>query len=70
MKFVNPKILGFVAGFLSFIFCLAAGLCILKSLGFSYSKEDAVWFGMGLYFIGKSFFVGPLLMITCLRDEK
>ena len=28
------------------------------------AKDDAIWVGMGLYFIGKAFFVGPMLVIA------
>lgn len=57
-----------IAGVLSFIFCLAGGLWILKRVGFS--KEDALSTGIGLYFIGKALFVGPMLVITALQDKK
>ncbi len=51
------------AGF-SFLFCLAGGIWILKTAAFKSSGDDAVWTGMGLYFIGKAFFVGPMLLVA------
>jgi hypothetical protein len=51
------------AGF-SFLFCLVGGIWILKTTGFKPKGDDAVWTGIGLYFIGKAFFVGPMLLVA------
>jgi hypothetical protein len=56
------KTLARVAAVLAFLFCLFGGLWILFNVGFK-SKDDAVWTGLGLYFIGKAFFVGPMLLV-------
>lgn len=48
---------------IAFLFCFGAGCWILYYVGFK-SKDDAVWTGLGLYFIGKAFFVGPMLAIA------
>ena len=58
------KVLGRVAAALAFLFCAAGGIWILKTVGPNPSGGDAVWIGIGLYFIGKAFFVGPMLLIA------
>lgn len=57
------KTLARVAAVASFLVCLAAGLWILICVGFQ-TKSDAVWTGIGLYFVGKAFFVGPMLLVA------
>jgi len=52
---------------LSSVLCLAAGLWVLINVGFQ-DGENALWTGIGLYFIGKAFFVGPLLLATVVRS--
>ncbi len=43
------------------VLCVAGGLItLLASNGLV--KEDHLWTGVGLYFIGKGFFVGPMLL--------
>ena len=51
-----------VAAALSFTLCLAGGVWIISHT--DTSNDGAVWMGIGLYFIGKAFFVGPMLWIT------
>ena len=68
------KTLARVGALLSFLFCLLGGLWILKTAGFK-SNSDAVWTGIGLYFIGKAFFVGPMLLVAAeqlggMRENK
>ena len=58
------KILARIGAGFSFLFCLAGGIWILKTAAFKSSGDDAVWTGMGLYFIGKAFFVGPMLLVA------
>jgi hypothetical protein len=53
-----------VAAVLAHLFCLGGGVWILTSVGFDHGDDDAIWTGMGLYFVGKSFFVGPMLWIA------
>lgn len=50
----------------AFVFCLGAGLWILTKTGFD-RGNDAVAAGIGLYFIGKAFFVGPMLLIAARK---
>jgi hypothetical protein len=56
------KTLARVAAVLAFLLCLVGGLWILFHVG--PSKDDAVWTGIGLYFVGKAFFVGPILLVA------
>lgn len=48
------------------LLCLLGGLWILKDVDYS-SKDAGLWGGIGLYFMGKAFFVGPLLWVTLNR---
>jgi len=59
---------GIISGILAFVLCLAGGVWILAKVGFDFDN-DAVSTGLGLYFIGKAFFVGPLLIITSLQSK-
>jgi hypothetical protein len=58
------KVIGRAGAAFAFLFCLAGGIWILKTVGPNPSGGDAVWTGIGLYFIGKAFFVGPMLLIA------
>lgn len=57
------KTLARIAAVLAFLFCLIGRLWILFHAG-SKSNDDAVWTGLGLYFVGKAFFVGPMLLVA------
>lgn len=57
------KTLTQIAAFLAFGFCLLGGLWILRASSFS-SKDDVVGTAIGFYFVGKAFFVGPMLWIA------
>ena len=57
------KILARIGAGFSFLFCLVGGVWILITTGFK-SGGDAVWTGVGLYFIGKAFFVAPMLLVA------
>ncbi|MBU1693140.1 MAG: hypothetical protein KJ726_01775 [Verrucomicrobia bacterium] len=61
------KTIGIGSGLLAFACCLAAGLWILTKTGFDHG-EDALSTAIGLYFIGKAFFVGPMLLLTALKS--
>ncbi len=65
------KTLTRVAALLAFGFCLLGGLWILRASSFS-SKDDVLATAIGFYFVGKAFFVGPMLWIAvekcCPRD--
>ena len=52
-----------VAAVTAFLLCLVGGLWILFHVGFKF-HDDAVWTGLGLYFVRKAFFVGPMLLVA------
>lgn len=54
------------AALLAFCFCFGGGMWILTKTGLSHGN-DAVSVGLGLYFIGKAFFVGPMLLLAAAR---
>lgn len=56
-------VLGLVAGILASLLCLCGGLYLL----FKTDGKDSISVGLGLYFVGKAFFVGPLLILTASR---
>lgn len=55
---------GIISGILAFILCLAAGLIVIIT------SPGWLWVGIGLYFIGQAFFVGPMLIIYCIANSK
>ncbi len=57
------KILARIAAVLSFGFCLTGGLWILSRTGFK-ADNDALATAIGFYFVGKAFFVGPMLWLA------
>jgi hypothetical protein len=58
------KTLARIGAALSFTFCLLGGVWILTKTGFQRSGDDIIWTGLGLYFVGKAFFVGPMLLVA------
>lgn len=54
--------LALIGAALSFVFCFAGGVWLLTSVGFDH--EDPLGTAIGLYFVGKAFFVGPMLYIA------
>lgn len=58
-----------VCGITASAFCLGGGLWILTVTGFN-RGTDAMSTAIGLYFIGKAFFVGPMLWIAARRTTK
>ena len=56
---------GIVSGILAFLLCLAAGVWILVNSEFD--PDDPLMAGIGLYFVGKAVFVGPMLIIASLQ---
>ena len=60
----NLRVIGRLGAIMAFLFCLLAGLWILSTAGLSRNKGDAVFSAFGLYFIGKAFFLGPMLWIV------
>jgi hypothetical protein len=61
--------LGTVSSAAAFMLCLVGGMWILKSCDFG-NSEDALSVGIGLYFVGKAFFVGPMLLLTTAQCTK
>jgi len=56
---------GVFAGVIAFVGCFAGGVCLL-AVG-----EDLYSDGIGIYFLGKAFFVGPMLILTAMgKGEK
>ena len=50
-----------VSAVLAFLLCLIGGLWILLHVK---TKDDTVWVGISLSFVGKAFFVGPMLLVA------
>ena len=59
--------IGLISGILTFIICLIAGIYVLATTNGFDSGSGGVYTGIGIYFIGKAFFVGPMLLITTLH---
>ena len=61
----NLQVIGRLGAVMAFLFCLLAGLWILSAVGLRNDDDmAAVWSAFGLYFMGKAFFVGPMLWIV------
>lgn len=57
------KTLARIGAVLSFAFCLLGGLWILSRSSFN-SKDDVLATAIGFYFVGKAFFVCPMLWLA------
>ena len=57
------KILARIGAVLAFAFCLLGGLWLLSRSSFG-SKDDVLPTAIGFYFVGKAFFVGPMLWLA------
>lgn len=69
MQTYGRVIFGIIAGVLASLFCFIAGVYLVsKTLG--QGNNDQLAFAIGLYFIGKGFFVGPMLILTGLPALK
>jgi hypothetical protein len=55
------------AAAVSFLACLSAGVWLLAAEGFQFD-DGALSTAIGLYFIGKAFFVGPMLLAASRRE--
>lgn len=62
------KAFGVAAGVLASLLCIAGGAWILAHVNYK-SGDDEVWIGIGLYFLGKGVFVGPMLVLTALKGS-
>ncbi len=67
MSSIIQKI-GLIAAVVSFVLCFTAGLWILTKTGLD-RGNDVVSAGIGLYFLGKAFFVGPMLLLVSARQS-
>jgi hypothetical protein len=56
------KTLARFAAAAAFVLCAAGGTYILLHVGDGDDRE--LWIGIGLYFLGKAFFVGPMLLVA------
>ena len=56
------KILFRIASVLASASCMFAGIWLLQNAKFT--SEDTLGTALGFYFIGKSFFIGPMLWAT------
>ena len=59
------KCLGIISAVLSFVLCMAGGVWILVNSGFD--RNDPLGAGLGLYFMGKALFVGPMLIFASMQ---
>lgn len=64
----NIRKLAICSAILAFAFCFGAGVWILSKTKFGH-ENDAVSTGIGLYFIGKAFFVGPMLLLAARQPK-
>jgi hypothetical protein len=58
---ITVKILPRVAAVLAFVFCFAGGAWFLCH---ATGNDNVLPVGLGLYFVGKAFFVGPMLWLA------
>ncbi len=65
----RTRFLGFLSALVSFALCLGAGAWILSKVGLD-TGDQALTTGIGLYFVGKAFFVGPMLFLKTLETGK
>ena len=63
------KTLARLGAILAFLFCLLGGLWILSRASFT-SKDDVLATAIGFYFVGKAFFVGPMLWLAGEKCER
>jgi hypothetical protein len=59
---------GVISGSLASLLCIAGGAWILAHVDYK-SGDDDLWIGIGLYFLGKGVFVGPMLALTALKEN-
>jgi hypothetical protein len=65
----RTRFFGISSALVSFAFCLGGGVWILSSVGLD-SGDQALMTGIGLYFVGKAFFVGPLLFLKAIENKR
>ncbi len=62
------KNLARVAAAASTLLCGAGGAYILAHVG--EGDDRTMWIGIGLYFLGKACFVGPMLLVAAEKLER
>jgi hypothetical protein len=65
---MSPSQLGTWSAVVSFLLCFAAGAWLLAFGRFH--TDDPIITGLGLYFLGKAFFVGPALYLMSAKSSK
>jgi hypothetical protein len=61
------KTLAKLGAVLSFVFCLSGGLWTLAHVDLTDARREPLTLALGLYFVGKAFFVGPMLLLAAER---
>jgi hypothetical protein len=57
---------GVLNGTLAMLFCMSGGIYLLLK---SDDGKDTIAIGLGLYFVGKGLFVGPMLVLSSLPNR-
>lgn len=60
------KTLARVSAVLAFLLCLIGGIWVIAKT----EDNEQIWIGIGLYLIGKAFFVGPMLLVAAEQIDK
>ncbi|HLE46916.1 MAG TPA: hypothetical protein VI818_01365 [Candidatus Thermoplasmatota archaeon] len=63
-------LVGSVFGVVASVACAGAGFWLLNETEWGRDSEGVVWSALGVYFLGKAFFVGPMLAITAWAAEQ
>ena len=59
------RLMAMVSAVVAFLLCLVGGAWMFVSGGIG--DDDLLGYTLGLYFMGKAFFVGPMLYLTALQ---
>ncbi len=62
------KTMAQLAAAAAFLLCASGGAWILLHVGDG--DDRTLWTGIGLYFLGKAFFVGPMLLVAAEQLDK
>ncbi|AQT66955.1 splicing factor, CC1-like family [Anaerohalosphaera lusitana] len=63
----NFRNFGLVCGGIAGLGCVAGGIAVLTA---AVASGDAIFWGMGLFFVGMGFFVGPAMVILTLANTE
>jgi hypothetical protein len=61
----HAREMAIVSAAVAFVLCLVGGMWMFVSGGIG--DDDLLGYTLGLYFMGKAFFVGPMLYLTALQ---